>query len=126
MTVDKCKNQEYYQSEKSLPCECSGCQNFICQIKGLYPKLAEYFESLGIDILRPYELHYIDIDDNTIQYLLCQYLVFGTCEDKFSKSIDGITLEKSNGCYPPVKTDGEHFVIEFKNIRLSSKNIKAL
>ncbi len=121
MIVDKCKNQEYYQSEKSLPCECSGCQNFICQIKGLYPKLAEYFESLGIDILRPYELHYVDIDDNTIQYLLCQYLVFGTCEDGFSKNIDGIILEKNSGFYPPVRIDDAYFVIEFENIILSLK-----
>lgn len=121
MTADKCKNQKYYQSEKSLPCKCSACQNFISQIKDVYPKLAEYFESLGIDILRPYELHYIDIDDNTIQYLLCQYLVFGICEDEFSKKIDGITLEKSSGCYPPVKTEDKYFVIEFFNVTLLLK-----
>lgn len=47
MNVDIQKNLDYYKSESSIVCDCSGCKNFCMQIKEKQPKIYKYFDELN-------------------------------------------------------------------------------
>ena len=56
------------------------------QIKEKFPEINEYLLSLNADICRPLEFVWVDFDnENKIKYMSCQYVVFGSCEDEFTK-----------------------------------------
>lgn len=111
MIINSELNKIFYQSDNSLPCDCEICQNYISKIKNIRPDIDAYFSDMNIDILRPFELVSIDID-NKIEYLQCQYIVFGQCEDDFSVIINGMKFENAIS-HPSTDIDSEHFVLEF-------------
>lgn len=119
MDVNLNRNFEYYQSDKSLPCDCAGCRNFFVQIKEKFPEINEYLLSLNVDICRPLELIWDEIDnDNKIEYWDCQYVVFGNCENDFIKKIGNIEFNKNTNCHPSTGISEEHFVLAFGTIVL--------
>ena len=59
-SVDKEKTSEYYA--KHTLCDCNGCQNFYKQIKGLFPELEEFISQFGVDITKPDEMSWYDIN----------------------------------------------------------------
>lgn len=123
MKVDLLKNLEYYKSDKSAPCECEVCKIYYKNIKNKYPKIAEYLKKLNIDILKPFELVWVESEENkTIEYEGCQYIVFGQCEDDFKLQIDGVMFE-NNTCFhaSTENIEGEHFVLDFGKIVLSNR-----
>ena len=117
MKINMKKTKDYYLSEKSEPCECIDCQNYVTQIKQKNSNIASYLASMNIDVLRPFELLSVDVSDSEIEYLLCQYIVYGSCEDDYSTCIDNISFGKSN-CHPPTNIKEEHFILEFGPIIL--------
>jgi len=119
MKVNKQKNLAYYQSEESLPCDCACCKNFVLQIQDVYPEITAYLSEMNVDILRPFELIWIE-DHNTIRYLLCQYIIYGTYDEKFTKEISGVFFGISD-CHPSTNIMEEHFVLEFGEINLKMK-----
>lgn len=112
MNVNMSKTQAYYLSEKSEPCKCGDCQNYIHQIKQKYPNIANYLASMNIDVLRPFELMSTELNDNEIEYSLCQYVVYGNCEEDYSIWIDNVQFGKS-ACHPSTNIVEEHFILEF-------------
>lgn len=119
MNVDLNRNFEYYQSDESLPCECAGCRNFIVQIEKKFPEINEYLLSLNVDICRPLELIWGEIgNENKIEYWSCQYVVFGSCENDFVKTIGNITFTKNINGHPSTGITEEHFVLDFGTIIL--------
>ena len=119
MNVNLNRNFEYYQSDESLPCECAGCRNFFVQIKEKIPEINEYLTALNVDICRPLELIWDEIDDgNKIEYLDCQYVVFGKCENDFIKKIGNIEFVKNTNCHPSTGISEEHFVLAFGTVVL--------
>ena len=64
-SVDREKTSEYYAMHTL--CECDGCQNFYRQIKGLFPDLEKFLAEFGVDIAKPDEMPWYDIN-NHIQY----------------------------------------------------------
>ena len=117
MTINLELTEKYYRSEMSLPCDCGGCRNYIRQIKAEYPEIAQYLAKMKVDILRPFELIYIELGA-VIEYQ-CQYVVFGKCEDDFSDTIDGIEFTKCNS-HSSTDIDEEHFVLEFGSVVLKN------
>lgn len=117
MTVNLELTDKYYLSEKSEPCSCNGCRNYISRIKTEFPAVAEYLAKMKVDILRPFELIYIELGE-TVEYQ-CQYVVFGKCEDDFYETVDGIEFTKCTS-HPSTDIDEEHFVLEFGTVVLKN------
>ena len=114
-------NQKYYASDNSTPCGCNYCKNYYHQIKLAYPNVYSYLESMGIDVLRPLELSSIDPDESGIvEYCVCQYIVFGSCEENYHHTIDNVKFDISTS-YPNTSVNEEHFVLEFYPITLPMK-----
>lgn len=122
MKVDLLKNLEYYESDKSLPCDCEVCKIFYDNVKNKYPKIVAYLKELNVDILRPFELIWFENEENkTIEYEGCQYIVFGQCEDDFKFQIDDIIFENNTYLHPSTKHIKEkYFVLDFGKIVLSN------
>ena len=120
MNIDFDKNAKYYKSNESLPCDCEICKIYYKKIKLAYPKVSSYLESIKVDILRPFELLWVENDEShQIEFSNCQYIVFGECEDDFKECVGNITLEKSF-LHPSTKyIKDKHFILEFGDIFLS-------
>lgn len=119
MKINADRNFEYYRSDESLPCECAGCRNFIVQIEEKFPGLNCYLLSLNVDICRPFELIHGETENGSkIEYWSCQYVVFGSCENDFVKTIGNITFTKNNGHHPNTGISEEHFVLDFGTVVL--------
>lgn len=120
MIVNIEKNNEYYCSDKPELCDCDYCKKYIHNIKTTYPAIDKYLSEISIDIQKPFELGYIEHDKNTVEYLSCQYVVFGQCEDNFSFKIDDVEFSKST-VHPDTNITEEHFVLEFGPITMKNK-----
>lgn len=83
-SVEKKKTAAYYQTH-SL-CDCEGCRNFYAQIKGMYPELEAFLAEFGVDIARPDEMPWFEMNDQ-IQYTPC-YTVVGNIEKMGTDEID--------------------------------------
>jgi hypothetical protein len=48
--MDIKKTRSYYENKmRDNVCQCDYCQNFIDEVKGAYPEIAEYLSSLGVN-----------------------------------------------------------------------------
>ncbi|MBQ9267675.1 MAG: hypothetical protein IJ217_05335 [Clostridia bacterium] len=123
--IDLEKNKEYYARNDLELCDCSYCKNYYMQIEEKYPKIKEYLFSMNIDIVKPLELMWLDVDENNIaEYVACQYVVFGTCEEDFSNEIDGVRFCITDG-HPYTGIENEdHFVLDFAPVKLEMKFIR--
>lgn len=114
MEVNLNRNFEYYQSDESLPCDCVVCRNFFVQIKEKFPEINEYLLSLNVDICRPFELVWVELEkENKIKYWGCQYIVFGNCENDFVKKIGDIEFINNTTFHPITGISEEHFILDF-------------
>lgn len=52
-----------------------------------------------------------------IEYYICQYIVFGTCDENYSHRIDDVEFRIATS-YPSTGIEVDHFVIEFYPIFL--------
>ena len=120
LKVDMDKTKGYYLSSDSLPCECAYCQNYVAQIERKYPDIAQFLASINVDVTKPFELISVELDNDNIQYMLCQYIVYGNCDENYYNSINGIEFGKST-CHPSTNIVDEHFVLEFGPINLKMK-----
>ena len=119
MDIDLNRNFEYYQSDESLPCDCAGCRNFFVQIKEKFPEINEYLLSLNVDICRPFELVWVELEnENKIKYWGCQYIVIGSCENDFVKKIGDIEFINNTTFHSSTGISEEHFVLDFGTIVL--------
>ena len=119
MNVNVSRTQEYYHSiTKDSVCDCSYCRSYRLQIKSAFPKVAEYLDSLGIDIEKPFETSPLEPDENgMLEYCCCQYIAFGTCEPNYHHKIGNIEFRMATS-YPRTGIEQEHFVLEFFPIKL--------
>lgn len=124
MNIDIIKNKEFYKKKNDL-CTCDACKNYYLQIEKEYPKIKEYLDNIGVDILKPNELMW-ESENEEIKYLNCEYVIFGKCEDDFEYIIDDIEITKDK-MHAPVNVNDEYFVlgigiITLKNIMGSNIN----
>ena len=69
MNINIIKNKEYYRKKNDL-CACDMCKNYYLQIEKEYPKIKEYLDNIGVDILKPNELMW-ENEGEGIKYLNC-------------------------------------------------------
>ncbi len=119
MNVDIAKTKSYYNSiaETSL-CDCAYCRNYRLQVKGAFPKVAEYLYSFGIDIEKPLETSPFEPDENgMLEYCGCQYITFGKCNPEYHHTVDDVEFRIATS-YPSTGIEQEHFVIELFPVKL--------
>lgn len=119
MNVDIVKTREYYHSitETSL-CDCAYCCNYRLQVKSVFPEVAEYLYSLGIDIEKPFETSPLEPNEKgMLKYCCCQYIVFGNCKPEYRYRIGNVECRIATS-YPSTGIKQEHFVIELYPVQL--------
>lgn len=119
MNIDVLRTKEFYRSisESSL-CECAYCRSYRMQIKAVFPEIAEYLDTFGIDIEKPYETSPLEPDENgMLEYCCCQYIAIGNCKPHYCHRIGNIEFRKATS-YPGAGIEQEHFVLEFYPIEL--------
>ena len=121
MKVNVLKTRAFYQSlSEDYLCGCAYCQSYRMQVKSAYPRIAAHLETLGVDVEMPFELIFFDSDENgMLDYIGCQYIVFGSCDDAFYAEIDRVPFCKAE-FHPSTEIGDEHFVLDFGPIKLKS------
>ena len=111
--MDTEKTRAYYASLKEEDlCQCDDCRFYRKRIRSSYPLLAQYFDSIGVDIKKPHETSPVPSGDGNVRnYWLPQYAMIGSKEDFAETRIGDLTLQITDS-YPPVDTEEECFVIE--------------
>ena len=117
--MDISETRDYYNSlSASMLCGCSYCRNYRSRIRNDYPKIARYLESFGVDIEKPFETSPLEPDQNgIIEYICCQYIVFGKCDAEYNHRIDEVEFRIATS-YPSTGIERPHYVVEFYPIRL--------
>ena len=81
-------------------------------------------DSFGVDIKKPFETMPLEPDENGyLEYCVCQYAVFGSCQEDFTHQIGDVTFGCSD-CHPNTKIDEEHFVLDLYPIHLPFEETK--
>lgn len=111
MKPDIDKTKEFYRSY--TPCNCIACENYYAQIEEKYPELCRFLNGLGIDALRPWELGSVEIKKGRVDYVMCQYLAIGSCEEDFRQTIGEIEIIRAAACPKPQNLKDDYFVLEF-------------
>ena len=119
MNVDIAKTKSYYNSiAETFLCDCAYCHNYRLQVKGVFPKVAEYLYSFGIDIEKPLETSPFEPDENgMLEYCGCQYIAFGNCNPEYHHTVDDVEFRIATS-YPSTGIEQEHFVIELFPVKL--------
>lgn len=99
-------------------CDCNYCQNYIKEIKKTYPLVANYLEAIGVNIEKPFETMPLEPDNNKIEYIAAQYIVFGDFENFKETTISNVSIQIANS-YPNTNINEKHFVIEISPIILN-------
>lgn len=113
------KTMDYYVAlSPDDICQCAYCQNYVRGVKSSYPLVADYLQSMGIDIEKPFEAMPLEPDEEgNIEYLGVQYIVLGSKDDFESASIGDVRIDTSES-HPSTNIEDEHFVIEVSPICL--------
>lgn len=65
MQPDIEKTRAYYRNlGPENICSCAYCQNYCARVKAVYPEVALYLDSLGVDIEKPFETSPLEPDEN--------------------------------------------------------------
>ncbi len=76
---------------------------------------------MNVDILRPFELIWLENEDKTIEYVSCLYIVFGICDSNFQKQIGDVVFEVNTEHHPNDENiKNEHFILNFGKIVLDN------
>ena len=118
MKINIERTKEFYNSlSYDKLCDCDYCENYYKRIKETYPELSEYLSEFGTDIAKPYEISPLEPENESLTYSVCQYVVFGSCEDDFCEKIGYVKLRKAE-FYPTTDIEEEHFVLDIYDIKL--------
>ena len=112
------KTKEFYKGFcADDTCQCTYCQNYIKQIKLAYPEVADYLQTIGVNIERPYEIFSLEPESGYLDYIAALYIVMGTKEDFRDKFINGVSISIEES-HPAMTIIEEHFVISICPIKL--------
>ena len=110
--MDIAKTKEYYaQLDYSDLCQCDDCKNYVKKIKASYPLIDDYLSQFGIDITKPFETAPVDVDEDTIMYLMAQYIVMGKSDGFEDTKINDVEISITES-HPMTNITEPHFVIE--------------
>ena len=119
MAINVEQTKKYYKDIKQEDlCDCNYCKNYYLQVKDAYPKVAEFLDSIGIDIEKPFETSPLEPDEHgMLEYCICQYIVIGSAPSELSKEIENVKIDISDS-HPSTDLIQEHFVIDIYPICL--------
>lgn len=117
--MDIRKTKDFYEAlTPDHICQCSYCQNYIKEIKRSYPLVADYLQSIGVDIEKPFETMPLEPDEEGyIEYIGAQYIVLGSKDDFKKTMISNVRVDITES-HPSTGIKDEHFVIELFSVRL--------
>lgn len=117
--MDVQRTSEYYaRLTKDDLCQCATCRNYMRRIKAAYPLVAEYLQTMGVDIEKPFEAMPLPPHPaGTIEYSGVQYIVMGTGDGFKKAALDGVNIVMAES-YPYTDIEEDHFVIELAPITL--------
>ncbi|MCC8082180.1 MAG: hypothetical protein LIO80_09290 [Lachnospiraceae bacterium] len=123
MNVDIDMTRQYYdECTDEDCCSCGYCQAYRRQVRNAYPEVSAYLDRLGIDIGKPAESIYWDIDQEGLVGFIASYWVFGA-GGHFEHMVGDIKVYTDNMSYnvPPrvaaVEHSG-HFVLSVSVIQI--------
>ena len=119
LTIDIEKTKAYYSAlrEEEL-CDCEGCQYYRAHVRHAFPIIADYFDSLGMDIAKPFHVSYVELKkENKMLYIACCYVAFGDCGLDFSQTIDGMVLTRAGAC-PDSGVEEPHIELEIEELTM--------
>ena len=119
LRVDIEKTKAYYSAlrEEDL-CDCEDCRYYRAHVRQAFPKIADYFDSLGMDIAKPFHVSYVELEkENKILYMACCYVAFGYSGLDFSQTIDGMVLTRAGAC-PDSGVEEPHIELEIEELTM--------
>lgn len=119
LRVDIEKTKVYYSAlrEEDL-CDCEGCQYYRAHVRQAFPIIADYFDSLGMDIAKPFHVSYVELEkENKMLYMACCYVAFGECGLDFSQTFDGAVLTRAGAC-PDSGVEEPHIELEIEELTM--------
>ena len=119
MNPDVQRTRAYYASISAEElCQCAYCTNFYRQVRKAYPEAAAYLDRLGADIEKPLDTSPLEPgEDGMLEYVACQYVVFGRGPDTYRERIGGLEVRIAQS-HPNTGISAEHFVVELYPVRL--------
>ena len=124
--VDVEKTKAYYSAlrEEDL-CDCEGCRYYRANVRQAFPKIADYLDSLGMDIAKPFHVSYVELEkENKMLYNACCYVAFGECGLDFSQTVDGAVLTRAGAC-PDSGVEEPHIELEIIELEMPMKEMEA-
>lgn len=111
--MDITKTKAFYELlAPDYVCDCDYCKNYVKEIKRAYPLLADYLQSIGIDIEKPFETMPLELDkDGYIDYIGVQYVVLGSKDDFKKTVVSDVSIDITES-HPRTNVTDAHFVIE--------------
>lgn len=126
LTIDIEKTKAYYSAlrEEDL-CDCEGCRYYRAHVRQAFPIIADYFDSLGMDIAKPFHVSYVELKkENKMLYMACCYIAFGDCGLDFSQTIDGAVLTRAGAC-PDSGVEEPHIELQIIELEMPMKEMEA-
>ncbi len=121
LDIDTEKTRRYYAEENEEDyCDCDSCKHYRARIAKEFPGIAEYLETLGIDISKPLRLSYIRTEDGMIMYFDCLYAAFGNGDLAWRKDIGDVEIIPAL-LFPDPGVEEPFVVIQISQIRLPFK-----
>ena len=119
------ETRKYYSNTtRENCCTCDYCQNLIDEIKTAYPKVADYLETLGVNIEHPFEASVpIELNDEYWIYPFVQYLIVGDKNEYQGCKIDDIAIGVAK-YHPSATYKGKYFIIEAGRFIIKRRNDK--
>ncbi len=112
------KTREYYRNLTADDiCDCAYCRNYVSEIRKQYPKLADYLDSIGVNIEQPFEAIPLVPMDGQMIYMGVMYIVMGSSDDFTPVTVEGVSIDITDS-HPWDDIEDEFFVIETDEIRL--------
>lgn len=113
------KTKAYYNAIRMEDlCDCEGCRYYRANVRRLFPQIAKYFDSLGMDIEKPFHVSYMELEkENKILYMACCYVAFGDCGLDFSQTIDGAVLPRARACHDS-GVEEPHIELEIQELEM--------
>ena len=113
------KTKEYYELLRQADlCDCAYCQNYTKQIKTYYPQIAQFLQTLGVDIEKPFETGPLELDeDGQMLYISPQYIVLGESAEFNRTTVNGNEIAVTEQ-HPGAAIQEDYFVIDISPVRL--------
>lgn len=124
--IDLEKTRAYYSAlrEEEL-CHCEDCRYYRAHVRQAFPKIADYFDSLGMDIVKPFHVSYVELEkESKMLYIACCYIAFGDCGLDFSQTIDGTVLTRAGTC-PDSGVEVPHIELQIIELEMPMKEMEA-